>query len=263
MVLQEVPDVIGKNIDEAKTTIEEANFKVGKITKSHDPNVPENCVISQDPISHIRMLKDTEINLVVSEGPEMIAVPTVIGKSRKEAADVLERAGFKVEYGEDEFSKTVEVGNVCKQDPEGGVKAAKDSIIKIVISKGTESVVLPDLTNYTESDARSKLESLGFIVSIKRESSDRVEKGYVISQSPSSGQKIDKGTTVTITVSEGTNLVSVPDVTGKPVEQAKSTLQQAGFNVSVSGTGTKVKSMNPVGGNRVEKGSTITLVLEP
>ena len=204
-------------------------------------------------------MKDTEIDLVVSLGPEMIAVPDVRNKSRSDAVDILERAGFKVEYGEDEFSKSVEVGKICKQNPEGGIKAAKGSSVTIVISKGTESVQLPDVVNLKEDQAKSTLEAAGFSVRINREYSDRVDEGYVISQSPSSGQKLDKGTAITINVSKGSNDVTVPDVVGLTVDQAKSKLQAAGFNVNISGSGTKVISMSPVAGNRVAKGVSVTL----
>ena len=53
--------------------------------------------------------------------------------------------------------------------------------------------------------------------------------------------------------------MSVPDVVGKTVSQAKATLQQAGFNVVISGAGDKVISTSPVSGNKVSKGSTITI----
>lgn len=251
--------MVNKNVDDAKTIIEDAHFKVGKIEKAHDPNVPENCVISQDPFANLRYFPDTEINLVVSLGPEMVAVPDVRGKSRSEAVDALERAGFKVEYGEDEFSKNFDVGKICKQNPEGGIKAAKGSSVTIIISKGTESVQVPDVINFTEESAKSTLEQAGFTVRINREFSDKVEEGYVISQNPVYPQKLDKGSAVTIVVSKGSNEETVPYVIGLSVEQAKSQLQAAGFNVTISGAGTKVISTNPVSGNKVPKGSTITL----
>ena len=145
--MKQVPDVVNKDINEAKTTIEQAHFKVGSIEHKHDPNIKENHVISQDPISLTRAFDGSEIKLVVSLGPEMVVVPDVVGKDRKDATDILEKAGFKVEYLDDEYSAKYDVGKICKQDPEGGIKAAKESTIKIAISKGTESVQVPNVVN--------------------------------------------------------------------------------------------------------------------
>ena len=191
----------------------------------------------------------------------MVDVPDVKDKSRTEATDILERAGFKVELTEDAYDKEIEAGKVCKQDPEGKTKAAKGSTIKITISKGVEKGDIPNVVNFSESDAIAALKAAGFEVSIKREYSDNVDEGFVMSQSPGGGQKTDKGSTVTITVSRGSNQVTVPNVVGMSASQARATLQAAGFNVVESGGGTKVVSQSPVSGNKAPKGSTITIYL--
>lgn len=81
----------------------------------------------------------------------------------------------------------------------------------------------------------------------------------VISQSANG--KLDKGSTVTITVSRGSNNASVPNVVGMAAAEARATLQAAGFNVVESGGGTKVISQSPVSGNKVSKGSSVTIYL--
>ena len=82
-----------------------------------------------------------------------------------------------------------------------------------------------------------------------------------MTQSPSGGQKADKGSSVTITVSKGSDQVTVPNVVGSSYESAKSTLQSLGLNVAASGAGNKVISQNPVSGNKVAQGTTVTLTL--
>lgn len=259
MVFKPIPDVVGMNIDDARDLIIEKQFKVGKVEEVHDPNVPENDVISQDPSALMRATQGTEINLKVSKGPEMKKVPDVMGKSRAEAKEILEKAGFKVELAEEEFSSKYEAGKVCNQDPAGNSEAAKDSVVTITISKGTEAVQVPDVVNWRESEAKSALQSAGFTVRINREYSDKVDEGYVISQSQNG--KLDKGSTVTITVSRGSDNASVPNVVGMSAAEARSTLQNAGFNVSESGGGTKVISQNPISGNKASRGSTVTIYL--
>ncbi|MDO5329336.1 MAG: Stk1 family PASTA domain-containing Ser/Thr kinase [Coriobacteriia bacterium] len=257
----QVPDVVGKQLDDAKTIITQEGFEVGKIDKVYNSEKPENEVISQDPGSFFKQPKGTKINLVVSLGAEMVTVPDVLGKSRSEAQDILEKAGFKVKLGDEQNSSKYEAGKVMSQDPEGNKQAPKDSTITIVISKGAESVNIPNVVGMSESAASHAIESAGFVCNINYDTSDTVDEGYVISQYPNSGNKADKGSTVTITVSKGSGAVTVPNVVGMSFEQAKSTLQAAGFNVSVSGSGNKVISQSPVSGNRAQKGSTVTITL--
>ncbi|MDO5426739.1 MAG: Stk1 family PASTA domain-containing Ser/Thr kinase [Coriobacteriia bacterium] len=259
VVMKGVPNVVGKHVDDAKTEITEANFEVGDITEEFNPEVEKDHVISQNP--GWRAFEHDKINLVVSKGAEMVEVPDVKDKTRSEATDILERAGFKVELTDDAYDKDIEAGKVCKQDPEGKTQAPKGSTVKITVSKGVEKGDVPNVVNYSEADAVAALKAAGFEVSIKREYSDSVDEGFVMAQSPSSGQKADKGSAVTITVSRGSGQVTVPNVVGMDYDSAKSTLQSVGLNVATSGGGNKVISQNPVSGNKVAQGTTVTLTL--
>lgn len=62
---------------------------------------------------------------------------------------------------------------------------------------------LPDVTGKSQQEAVTKLESLGFAVSVIKQNSDTVESGYVISQSPRADDRIEAGSTVTLSVSIG------------------------------------------------------------
>lgn len=192
----------------------------------------------------------------------MVTVPDVKGKSRSDAVAVLEKAGFSVEYTDDEFSTDVEAGKICKQDPEGNTKAAKGSTVKITISKGVESVSVPDVSGKTESEARSILEAAEFKVSVSYEESDTVEKGIVISQNPGSGSKANKGSQITLKVSSGSDMISMPSVIGMSPSDAQAMLESIGLHVQIMGTGTsKVVSQSVSAGTKVKKGTTVILTV--
>ena len=260
LIFSTIPDVVGKEVKDAKTAITDAGFVVGEVEEVYDPEVEKDHVISQDPSAIMRAVKGSKISLKVSKGAEMTTVPDVKDCSRADAVSKLESAGFKVEYTDDEYSKDVEAGKICKQNPEGGTKAPKHSTVKITISKGAESAQVPNVVNMSESAARSALEAAGFSVSARYEASESVDEGCVISQNPSSGQKADKGSVVTITISKGSDKVSVPNVVGMDPNSAKATLESMGLYVTISGSGTAtVISQTPTAGSKVSKGTTITL----
>ena len=83
----------------------------------------------------------------------------------------------------------------------------------MIISKGSETVEVPDVKNLSKNEAKQLIEESELKVKIKEAYNDEITKGKVISQSISAGQKVERGTVITIKVSKGTK--SKPD-TDKP-----------------------------------------------
>ena len=83
----------------------------------------------------------------------------------------------------------------------------------------------------TEAQATSTLENAGLAVTAYQVFSDTVAKGTVVGQLPGAGSSVAKGTVVGIAVSQGKApaSVTVPDLVGKTVEEAYSTLKQLGL----------------------------------
>lgn len=71
---------------------------------------------------------------------------------------------------------------------------------------------------------------------------------------------------MTLTISKGPVMVEVPDVTGQKVDEAKSQLSAAGFEVEENRGllglfGDTVKSQSVEGGDEAPKGSSITITI--
>jgi len=73
-VLIAVPNVLGLPQTTAQSNITAANLTVGTITTQYHPTVPENCVISQSPIGGSGAIPNSAVNLVISQGPLVLAV---------------------------------------------------------------------------------------------------------------------------------------------------------------------------------------------
>ena len=74
-------------------------------------------------------------------------------------------------------------GTFTKQSPKGDTQAVKGSDVKVWFSVGPKSVTVPDLSDYTQEDARNALEKLGFKVSSVTKTADSatIEKDKVVS----------------------------------------------------------------------------------
>jgi beta-lactam-binding protein with PASTA domain len=84
-----VPNVEGLTQDAATTAITGAKLKVGIITQQTSNTVATGKVISQDQASGSSLAEGSPVNLVISSGPRMVAVPNVEGLIQDDAATAL------------------------------------------------------------------------------------------------------------------------------------------------------------------------------
>ena len=163
-----------------------------------------------------------------------IEVPNFAGKTLEEAKASIEEVGFELGQVDYQNSDTVESGKVISQTPRAGSRQEKGTKVTLVVSQGVEQVEVPDLSNMTATEARAALQSAGLkYVAGTAEHSDKVDEGHVLRQSPTAGQKAAKGSTVTYYLSAGAEQISVPNVVGQLEGEASTTLQNAGFTVTV------------------------------
>lgn len=133
-------------------------------------------------------------------------------------------------------------------------------------SSNAEVVIVPNLSNMTETQAKAALNKLRLDVSVQKGSSDDVPEGQVYDQSPAAGVKTDVHTQVTIYISTGKETFKLDDVTGMDYDQAQSQLENDGLKVSLefeysdSVDKNEVIRTSPEAGNQVAEGDTVTIV---
>ncbi|MFF4356757.1 Stk1 family PASTA domain-containing Ser/Thr kinase [Streptomyces sp. NPDC001604] len=132
---------------------------------------------------------------------------------------------------------------------------------------GNDKVDVPNLVSLSESDAKNQLSNIGLKVgTIKKQPCEDQSKGNVCSQDPGKGATLKKGEAVNLVVSTGAPKVLVPDVTRLQYDQAKTQLENKGFEVDQKTQESDqpaglVLSQDPKGGVEREKGTKITLTV--
>jgi serine/threonine-protein kinase len=129
-----VPDVVGKNRDDATQTLTDAGFKPTfqeRETLDADPGT----VLEQTPKGGAKAAKDSEVQLVVAKAPPDVQVPEVLNQPRQDARDALHAAGFKVNERERPVTDPAQDGVVVDQSPQAGGTAPKGSKVTIVVGK--------------------------------------------------------------------------------------------------------------------------------
>jgi serine/threonine-protein kinase len=94
-----------------------------------------------------------------------------------------------------------------------------------------------------------------------QEFSDTVPNGQVIGTDPPAGAEVERGSTVRVLVSKGQELIAVPDVSGRSVEEAAASLEAAGLAVSgVTGNPRGVVlATDPPAGEQVPRGTGVVI----
>ena len=257
-----IPQVVPLQESLAVQKIRNAHL-VPNVIRDWSDTVKKGIVISQSPNAGVRVAKNTNVDIHVSKGPPQVQVPDVVGKSSTDAASTLTAAGLKADPHQVHSGKPP--GTVTAQDPQGGTKVLKGSRVRINISSGPQPVSVPYVVGLLFDQASAQLQNAGFAVARKNIESDQ-PKDTVVRQDPTGSAA--PNATVTLFVSKGPKQSTVPDVTNQDVDSATSTLQSAGFKVTVQrqdvqdpGLDGIVLSQNPTGGTRADHGSTVTIIV--
>ena len=202
--------------------------------------------------------------------PKDVDLPNLVGKTLEEANKEIEKTDIKLEKTE-EFNADVEAGKIISQEPPyiDGYTVKENSTIKIVISKGTEKAIVENVKGKTYEEAAQILDNANLKVERIDQTSKTVEAGIVIDQDPAGDKEVNAGDTVKLYVSSGTGIkqVEVESVIGKSEEAANSILTKAGLKVNIgykedsSKPTDTVLSQDPAPGEKVDEGTTVTIVV--
>jgi serine/threonine-protein kinase len=146
------------------------------------------------------------------------------------------------------------------------VLVAALGLAAVLLLPGTQKVGVPTVVGADQANAEAKLRQDGFRVDTVQKTAEQ-PAGQVIGQDPTGGTKAKKGSTVTLTVSAGPQQVAVPQVVGLTVSSARGRLSKAGLQASEREENSdtvaegRVISVSPTEGQKVDKGSSVTLVV--
>lgn len=204
------PNLQGLDLRQARDRWRSQGIVIIEDSQRVDTTVEPGTVLSQTP-SGGATLQTKEIRVVVAAAPEMVTVPSVIGKPVTEATEALVAAGFEVPAPAQEASREPP-GKVLTQEPNAGSKSEKGSLVRLVVSgdpsdeageaSPADAVVkVPKLLRLPLSQARKKIEAAGLVVGTVREREDpELSRQRVLSQDPPAATQVAKGSAVDLVV---------------------------------------------------------------
>ncbi len=167
--------------------------------------------------------------LLVTQQPQKVTVPTLVGKSNTEAEKLL-RDNNLVPQGEGQEGSGCTANQVLRQGSAAGERVQERSTVTFQYCLPPGMGTVPPVLNQDRAAAERLLTDAGFTAKVTEQSSDK-PKGTVVSVVPDVGKQLQKGGQVELVVSKG-DLKIVPDVSGKGynADTATARLREAGFN---------------------------------
>ncbi|RBP98203.1 serine/threonine protein kinase [Bifidobacterium aemilianum] len=169
----------------------------------YSETLPAGALVSIDPQPGSTVNHNQTVHLVLSKGPMPVSMPDVLGRDKDQAQTAFDDAKLRPSYSE-EFSDTVPAGSVISASVDKGAQLHWGDEVKVVVSKGPETVTLPDVRGKDANEAQKILEALGLQVKV---SAPLLDFTHVVRfQDPAPGQQVrvrdDQGkkTVITLTV---------------------------------------------------------------
>jgi beta-lactam-binding protein with PASTA domain len=200
--------------------------------------------------------------------PAEATVPNVIGLGFDVATDRLQQAGFKAQRGELRFQDAAPRLSVIDMTPDQGTREPLGTTVVLDLSNGPRTGAVPNVVGMSPAQAESALGAAGFTAApdtVARASDQPA--GTVIDTRPPGGARAAIPSAVTLIVSAGPATITVPDLTGHTIIEARVLLEQLGLalgdvtilNSGGAGAQASVVQQAPAAGTLVPAGARVTV----
>ncbi len=195
-------DVTGESREAATKKLTDQGLTVSASDEASDA-VPIGNVISwsvaKQPtlVAGDEVLQGTLINIVVSSGPALRAVPLLVGMKLEDATAMAVELGLVLGVSPDSYSPDVAIGLIGAQSPPPGQFVPKGSTIVYSISLGPDLVELPNIVGINFIDAEKRLVAAGFVVGeVSGRKSYRMKSASVKGVAVKNGDMVPRGSAI-------------------------------------------------------------------
>ena len=226
-----VPSLANESLASARRQLAPLDIDLRSAGTTFSDTVQSGRIISQDPAAGQKLKEGATVVVRVSKGVEPVEVPTLSGQTLEGARALIADRGLKISNPPTfSSSETIPEGQVIDWSPKG--KIPPRSIVRVVMSSGLPTVLIPKVSGLLPDDAVQTLTTLGLIGTRAQAYSEITPKGKVAFTTPKSGTEVKKGSTVAVFVSRGPERVAVPNVVGMTPDDASVALRAVGLLVS-------------------------------
>lgn len=209
---KKVPNVVSLKEEKALSILKAANMEPVISDTTFDERYPRGSIILQKPNAGETVKEGRRIYLFVSGGEPVVLVPSLKGKSVRDAKFSLERLGLTLGHVED-VPSTNPKNMIFDQQYVEGTPLKKGDSVGVTVSAGEEygEITVPDLIGKSLTDAEKILADSSLQVGkINYQPSFSLLPNTVLDQYPSKGNKANKGDHIDLFVTKSVETNNEP-----------------------------------------------------
>jgi serine/threonine-protein kinase len=191
--------------------------------------------------------------------------PQLVSLTKADAEAQATRGGFALRYAEPRYDEKIPKDTVLGQDPVSATRIVKGGTITLTLSLGPERLPVPDVVGKDFELAQAELTDAK-LAPVKGSSryDDALPAGVVLATDPKVGTVVKPGSKVTVILSKGRAPVTVPNLVGKNLTEARTILGQLGLTPVENYKDSdkpkdEILGQSPADGTGVEKGAQVKL----
>ena len=200
-----VGSYVGRSIDAARADAAANDWELNTIRVwRNDTALGE--VVEQAPLAGTPLEVGGRLDLVVSQGPELLPIPPVVGRNADEAIEMLSEAGLvvgTVTEVEGEAAPGEVIATAVQNAPPGTDVVESGSVVDLVVRARGDAKPMPSFVGLTVDQAIDQANDLGVELKEVAVESSRWGVGLVADTDPPTDTPIRPGDRVTIFVSTG------------------------------------------------------------
>jgi len=165
---------------------------------------------------------------------EIVYVPEITGKTADQARTELQKRDLGLVVSGVQFSNEVPRGRIITQDPAAGSRIKVNRTISVIVSNGSESVMVPNFLGKSLEEAVSTMRQVGLNRGMLSQiHTPGYPAGRIIAQQPPPDTETERSAQVNLLVSQGESEPTylMPDLIGKKVDRVLLFMKNAGFKV--------------------------------
>jgi eukaryotic-like serine/threonine-protein kinase len=196
-----------------------------------------------------------------------VIVPLLNGRTVSEATTLLADAGLNLRVEENRrVDPKVPAGQIVSQEPQSGIRTRRERSVKVWVSSGPRSTIVPELTGESERTAQLRLRQEGLaLAGLAEIRSADYPSDAVIAQTPPPKSNAP-GVALLVNRGERGATYVMPDLIGVNGDRSADLLRSRGFRVAVVGdhpypgvpAGIVIRQ-NPQAGFQISPGEPISL----
>ena len=201
---------------------------------------------------------------------DRVVVPDLVSKEAVSIFEMLAQLGLNAKVKSSEYNDHIPINHIISQDPAPGSEIKKGRDVRLILSKGPKTVMIPNLKGLPLRQAQIILEENGLCSgNLSRAYSSRFIKDQVIAHSPGSGQTLEQGKCVDMLICQGVlpRTYMMPDLNGMLFGEAVLILEKMNlypgeviFSRREDRKENTIIGQNPLPGYRITEGSPVKLV---